>query len=105
MSTTVPDAPVQGALEQASRRESLLALGLAAVAMGGANAGVTEARKRKRCKGKRRERCSTDAAACKEVLAPMCPDPEHPACIAIAKCCDECTAEGFARCYAASLMS
>ena len=98
MMSTV-DVPAQEDAERASRRQSLMALGLAVLAAGAANAGVTEAKKGNSCKKKAKKRCNADAEACKPLVASICQmDPVT--CLAAQNCCDECSANGFVTCLA-----
>lgn len=92
------DVAARAASERASRRQSMMALGMAVVAAGATNADVTEARKKgNTCKKREKKRCSNDAAACKPLVASICQlGPAE--CIAAQDCCDECSADGLVTC-------
>jgi len=93
--------PASGANDQASRRKSVLALGMALLAAGAASTGVTEAKKSKGCQAKQAERCSNDAAACRSQVAAFCSGGgDQATCLAVQNCCDACSADGFLTCYA-----
>lgn len=98
MSSSVVDTLARETIEQASRRKSLLALGMAVLAAGATTAGVTEAKKKgKSCKQKQKQRCSNDAAACKPQVAAICQlSPAQ--CLAAQNCCDQCSANGVLTC-------
>ena len=93
------DVLAQEDADRGSRRQSLVALGLAVLAAGAANAGVSEAKKGNTCKKKAKKRCNADAEACKPLVASICQmDPVT--CLAAQNCCDECSANGFVTCLA-----
>jgi hypothetical protein len=100
MSTSAIDVVARAAAETASRRKSILAMGMAVLAAGAANAGVTEAKKKKGkdCKKKEKQRCANDAAACKVSLAPVCQGADPADCIALQNCCDSCSSNEFLTC-------
>ena len=102
MGKNVVEASLREAGEQASRRTSLLALGMAVLAAGASHGGVTEARnKGKDCKKKEKQRCQSDVAACRATLAPFCAgDPTT--CIILGACCDTCSSNGFLTCLMAA---
>jgi hypothetical protein len=99
MSTSAFDALTREAAVGVSRRGSLLTMGAAALAASMANAGVSEAKKKKGkdSKKKEKQRCSKDAAACKPTLASIC-ELTPAECAAAQTCCDECSADGFLTC-------
>ncbi len=87
-------------LHGVTRRRSALALGGAILAGHGAFPSVGTARKKKSksCKKQENQRCTTDAAACKNTVALGC-DPGDPTnCAAEKTCCDSCSANGFISC-------
>ena len=89
----------QEAIAQASRRMSLLALGMSVLAATTVRPGVTDAKKKgKDCKKKEKQRCSNDTAACKASAATICQQVPSELCAALQACCDQCTATGFAQC-------
>jgi hypothetical protein len=100
MSPSAVDVVAREAAERASRRKSILAVGMAVLAAGAANAGVTEAKKKKGkdCKKKEKQRCANDAAACKPVVAAECGMADPAECLALQNCCDQCSANGFLTC-------
>jgi hypothetical protein len=102
MITTSVDASAREAVDRATRRKSLLAMGMAVLAAGAANTGVTEAKKKKGkdCKKKEKQRCSKDAAACRPQVAAIC-QLEPAECLAAQNCCDECSANGVLTCILA----
>lgn len=100
MSMGAVDAVAREAVEQASRRKSILAMGLAVLAAGAANAGVTGAKKKGTdCKKKEKQRCSRDAATCKPLVASNCGMLSPAGCLALQNCCDECSANGLMTCF------
>ena len=101
MITSAIDASARDAVERASRRKSLLAMGLAVLAAKAATTGVTEAKKKgPDCKKKEKQRCSKDAAACRPQVAAIC-ELEPAQCLAAQNCCDECSANGVLTCILA----
>lgn len=101
MMTHAEHLPMPVADEQSTRRKSLLALGMAVLAVGAAGTGVTDAKNRKGCKAKQTQRCNNDAAACRSKVAAFCTGVgDQAACLAVQNCCDAFSADGFLNCYA-----
>jgi hypothetical protein len=70
------------------------------------SAGVSGAKKKngKDCKKKERQRCSSDAAACKAFVPVAC-EGSADCIIAATLCCEECSADGFLTCLLAATPS
>lgn len=85
-----------------TRRTSLLTLGGAGLAASLAMPQLGDAKKKKGkdCKKKEKQRCSSDAAACKQTVAIACQDPAG--CFEESLCCEECSASGFLTCLIAA---
>jgi deoxyinosine 3'endonuclease (endonuclease V) len=82
-----------------SRRASLLTFG--SVALAAASPGVGVAKKKKsgdKCKKKEQQRCSKDAAACRNSAVLGCQGDDT--CVELLQpCCDTCSANGFLVCF------
>jgi hypothetical protein len=94
------NAFTRNAASATSRRASLRSLGGAALAANAATRDVSGAKKKSgdKCKKKEKQRCSNDAAACKNTVALGC-DPMDPTnCAAEKECCDTCSANAFITC-------
>jgi hypothetical protein len=104
MSTHAFDTITQRAAVGLSRRSSLLTLGGAALAATIAAPDLSEAKKKKGpdCKKKEKQRCNSDAAACKSTINAIC-ELEPAQCAAVLACCDTCSAAGFLTCFAAAI--
>jgi hypothetical protein len=102
MRTSAVDVVASETGEPASRRKSVLALGMAVLAAKAVRPGVIQAKKKgKNCAKKEQQRCSNDALACKSSLATTCQQVDPARCVALLGCCDQCSATGFLTCVAA----
>jgi hypothetical protein len=104
MSTHAFDAVTRRAAAGRSRRRSLLTLSGAALAATIATPARSEAKQRKGpdCKQKEKQRCNSDAAACKATVNAIC-ELEPAQCAAMLACCETCSARGFLTCFAAAI--
>jgi hypothetical protein len=99
MRTHVLNLITRRAASQITRRHSLLTLGgaaLSATAIAQPERATARKKKGKDCQKKERQRCANDAEACRLTVLLSCGQPG--ACGEAARCCDECTAAGFAAC-------
>ncbi len=102
MNTESFDTVTRLAAEGISRRRSLITLGSAAIVATVTRPSASEAKKKgPDCKKKEKQRCASDAAACRATLAPFCAgDPTT--CIILGACCDTCSSNGFLTCLIAA---
>jgi len=98
MRTHVLDTIARRASLAVSRRQSLLTLGSAALATAAIAPPEPAAAKKqgKDCQKKERQRCANDTEACRLTVLLNCEPPGQ--CGAAARCCEACTATGFANC-------
>jgi hypothetical protein len=89
-------------VDTVSRRISLARLGVALATAAVVVAGKVEAKKKKKsgnaCQKKERQRCSKDAAACRNTVQLGCAPSDPTNCAEEQACCDACTANGFLTC-------
>lgn len=99
MQTHVLDIITRRAARQINRRHSLLTLdgaALAATAIAQPERASAGKKQGKDCQKKERQRCANDSEACRLTVLLNCETPGG--CGVAARCCDECTATGFATC-------
>jgi hypothetical protein len=99
MRTHVLNLLTRRAASQVTRRHSLLTLGgaaLSATAIAQPEPASARKKKGKDCGKKEQQRCARDAEACRLTVLLNCTQPGE--CGEAARCCDECTATGFATC-------
>jgi hypothetical protein len=92
------------AAEAVSRRASLATLGGASLAAVRPDISAAENKKKKSgsdCKKKEKQRCANEAATCKPSVLANC-ELEPVQCLAVAACCDECSANGYWTCVLAA---
>jgi hypothetical protein len=99
MRTQVLDIITRRAARQVTRRHSLLTLGgaaLAATAIAQPERASARKKKGKNCGKKEQQRCANDTEACRLTVLLNCGQPGG--CGDAARCCEACTATGFATC-------
>jgi hypothetical protein len=95
----VLDTFTRHAASLSNRRQSLFTLGgaaLAATAISQPERAAAKKKKGQDCQKKERQRCTNDTEACRLTVLLNCGQPGG--CGAAARCCDACTATGFATC-------
>ena len=98
MTSEARSAFTRRAARTVSRRASLLSLGGAALATATRTDSAAKRKSGNTCKKKEKQRCSNDAAACRNTVQLGC-DPGDPTnCAAEQDCCDNCSANGFLTC-------
>jgi hypothetical protein len=99
MPLPILDIIMRRAARQVTRRTSLLTLGGAAIAattIAQPERASARKKKGKDCGKKERQRCANDIEACRLTVLLNCGQPGG--CSDAARCCEACTAAGFATC-------